>query len=154
ETALGSTLFQRTSGGFVLTRAGRLMVAHAERMEDSVLDLQRQLAGSERELAGPLRVSCPDWFAVHVLAPIVADFTRAYANIEVELVTESHFADLARRQADLAFRIQPFTESEIASRKLMRLRYGLYLRDGQPLPKRGDGRGTRLITMDEAFVGM
>src|SRR5262249_52912072 len=45
-------------------------------------------------------------------------------------------------------------ESEIASRKLMRLHYGLYLRDGDSLPRRGDGRGARLITMDEAFIGM
>jgi DNA-binding transcriptional LysR family regulator len=154
ESAVGSTLFQRTAGGFVLTRAGKLMLAHAERMESSVLDLQRQLAGSEREFAGPLRVSCPDWFAVHVLAMIVADFTRLYPNIEVELVTESHFVDLTRRQADLAFRIQPFAEPEIVSRKLMRTLYGLYLRDGEPFPKRGDGRGARLITMNEAFVGM
>jgi DNA-binding transcriptional LysR family regulator len=154
ESAVGGILFQRTTAGFILTPAGELVLTHARRMEVSALDLQRQLAGSERELAGPLRVSCSDWFGVHIVAPIVAEFTRIYPNVEIELLTESRFADLARREADLAFRIQPFTAPGIASRKLMRIRYGLYLRDGDPPPTRGGAHATRLITMNESFVAM
>src|SRR3546814_11154963 len=32
--------------------------------------------------------------------------------------------------------------------------YGLYIRSGLPHPRRGDGAGCRLVTMDTAFDGM
>ena len=154
ESAVGRKLFQRTSDGFVLTDEGLLMMGHGERMEEEVLTLQRQLIGSEQALEGALRLSCSDWFGVHVLAPILADFANAQPRVVVELLTESRFSNLARREADLVFRIRPFTEPEVVSRKFMSVSYGLYIRAGSAIPTFGDGRGFRLVTMDEAFAGM
>jgi DNA-binding transcriptional LysR family regulator len=154
ESAVGRKLFQRTSDGFVLTDEGLLMMSHGERMEEEALTLQRQLVGSEHELEGALRLSCSDWFGVHILSPILADFSSAHPRVVVELLTESRFSSLARREADLVFRIRPFTEPEVVSRKFMQVAYGLYIRAGSAVPTFGDGRGFRLVTMDEAFTGM
>ena len=154
ESAVGRKLFQRTSDGFVLTDEGLLMMSHGERMEEEALTLQRQLVGSEQELEGALRLSCSDWFGLHVLAPILADFASAHPRVVVELLTESRFSNLARREADLVFRIRPFTEPEVVSRKFMSVSYGLYMRAGSAVATFGDGRGLRLVTMDEAFAGM
>jgi len=107
ESAVGRKLFQRTSDGFVLTDEGLLMMSHGERMEEEALTLQRQLVGSEQALEGALRLSCSDWFGLHVLSPILADFANAHPRVVVELLTESRFSSLARREADLVFRIRP-----------------------------------------------
>lgn len=154
EAAVGQTLFQRTAAGFVLTDEGSAILSHAERMEEEALALGRALAGQERQLEGMLRLSSSDWFGTHMLAPVLAEFSLAYPRILVELITESRLLSLSRREADLVFRITPFTEPEVVSRKLMHIEYGLYTRRGTTHPRPGDGRGARLVTMDEAFGSM
>ncbi|PZM11910.1 LysR family transcriptional regulator [Rhizobium tubonense] len=154
ENAVGQTLFQRTAAGFVLTDEGSAILGHAERIEEEALALRRSLAGQGKQLDGTLRLSSSDWFGAHVLSPVLADFSRLHPGIIVELITESRLLSLSRREADLVFRITPFTEPEVISRKLMRIDYALYIRKGDDRPREGDGAGARLITMDEAFSGM
>ena len=62
--------------GFVLTDEGAAVLGHAERIEEEVLAFQRQLAGSEAELEGLLRLSSSDWFGTFMLAPVLAEFSR------------------------------------------------------------------------------
>ncbi|MDK1491195.1 LysR family transcriptional regulator [Sinorhizobium sp. 7-81] len=154
EEAMGQKLFQRTSDGFVLTDEGVLVLAHAERMEEEALGITRGLAGSDGQLDGQLRVSCSDWFGIHVLAPILSGFSRRHPKVTVELLTDARLLNLSRRDADLVFRIRPFTEPEVISRKLMTIPYGLYAAADMPNPAY-DGRGdVPLVTMDEAFGNM
>jgi DNA-binding transcriptional LysR family regulator len=154
ETAVGQTLFQRTSDGFVLTDEGAAILGHAERMEEEALALRRSLAGQGQQLDGMLRLSSSEWFGAHVLSPVLAEFSSAYPKVVIELLTDSRMFSLARREADLVFRIAPFAEPEVISRRLLHIRYGLYTRKGGEHPRPGDGSGARLITMDEAFGGM
>ncbi|MGO7045841.1 LysR family transcriptional regulator [Rhizobium johnstonii] len=154
ETSLGQTLFQRTTDGFVLTDEGAAVFAGAERIEEEALAVERVLAGGSRQLDGFLRLSSSDWFGAHVLSPVLAEFSQVHPKVVVELLTDSRILSLSRREADLVFRIQPFTEAEVISRKLIHIEYGLYISRGAPHPEAGDGAGTRLVTMDEAFGDM
>lgn len=154
EAALGQTLFQRTSDGFVLTDEGRSVFAHAERMEEEALALRRELTGADQLLDGLLRLSCSDWFGVTVLAPVIAEFGQAQPRVVVELLTDARLYSLPRREADLAFRITPFDEPEVISRRLMRIDYAAYVRTGSAHPVAGDGSGCPLVVMDTAFGGM
>lgn len=154
EQAVGHTLFQRTKDGFVLTDEGAAVLSHAERMEEEALAFQRQLAGQEKQLDGMLRITSSDWFAEYVLTPVLADFSRQHPRVVVEVLTDSRFFSLSRREADLAFRIQPFDEPDIVSRKLLHMPYGAYLAKDHPVPHAGDGAGSGLITMDTAFGNM
>ncbi|MBY3527607.1 LysR family transcriptional regulator [Rhizobium laguerreae] len=154
ETSLGQTLFQRTTDGFVLTDEGAAVFAGAERIEEEALAVERVLAGDSRQLDGFLRLSSSDWFGAHVLSPVLAEFSQVHPKVVVELLTDSRLLSLSRREADLVFRIQPFTEAEVISRKLIHIEYGVYISRGAPHPEAGDGAGTRLVTMDEAFGDM
>jgi DNA-binding transcriptional LysR family regulator len=154
EEAVGRTLFQRTADGFVLTGDGEAVLAHAERMEEEATALERELAGAPDSLSGLLRVSCSDWFGVFLLSPVLAEFAGRHPDVVVELLTESRLLSLARREADLLFRIRPFEEPELVSRRLMHVPYGVYIQAGSPHPVAGDGAGARLITMDTAFRAM
>jgi len=154
EASLGQTLFQRTTDGFVLTDEGTAVFAGAERIEEEALAMERVLAGGSRQLDGFLRLSSSDWFGAHVLSPVLAEFSQVHPKVEIELLTDSRLLNLSRREADLVFRIRPFTEAEVISRKLIHIEYGLYIRRGAPHPEAGDGTGARLISMDEAFSDM
>ncbi len=154
EQAVGHTLFQRTPDGFMLTEEGAAVLRHAERIEEEALAFQRQLDGQEQHLEGPLRLTASDWFGTYVLSPVLADFALMHPRVTVELLTDTRFLSLSRREADLAFRIQPFDEPDVVARKLLRMPYGLYTKAGSVHPQAGDGSGCALITMDTAFSEM
>jgi DNA-binding transcriptional LysR family regulator len=151
EGALGHALFQRGSEGFVLTDEGAALLAHAERMEEEALAFERELAGHGDELDGQLRVSSSDWFGVHMLAPVFAQFIKAHPRVTIELVTDARLFNLARREADLAFRIQAFVEPDVIQRRLMTIPYGLYAAKGRARPLGKGGAGCALITLDAAY---
>ncbi|CAG4927287.1 LysR family transcriptional regulator [Paraburkholderia saeva] len=151
ETTLGHMLFQRTRDGFVLTDEGAAVLAYAERMEEEALGFTRALAGSDARLTGPLRIASSDWFGVHVLTPVFARFLARHPGVSLELVTDSRPYNLARCEADLAFRITPFDEPDVVQRKLMHMDYALYGRGDLVPPAAGDGTGHALISMDSAF---
>jgi DNA-binding transcriptional LysR family regulator len=151
EEVLGHTLFQRTSDGFVLTDEGAAVLAYAERMEEEALGFTRALAGNDTQLTGLLRISSPDWLGEHILTPVFARFLGKHPGISLELVTDSRLYNLARREADLLFRITPFDEPDIIQRKLMRIDYALYGHVDLVPPSRGEGDGYTLISMDSAF---
>ncbi|MBB3268506.1 DNA-binding transcriptional LysR family regulator [Azospirillum sp. OGB3] len=154
EKAVGHTLFQRTSDGLVLTDEGTAVLRHAERMEEESLALERVLAGQGGRLEGNLRVSSSDWFGLHILTPLIYEFTRRHPGVTVELLTDARLLSLSRREADLVYRIRPFDEPEVVQRKLTRIEYALYGVAGSPTPKAGDGTGCALVTMNSTFGGM
>jgi len=154
ESAVGHALFQRTADGFVLTDEGNSVLAHAERMEEEALAVERQLAGQDAQLEGQLRLSSSDWFGAHILAPVLAEFGRLQPKVCVELLTDARFYSLARREADLVFRMAPVDEPEVVSRRLLHIPYGLYGAADGEAPRTGDGSGARLITMDLALSEM
>jgi len=154
ESAMGNALFQRTSEGFVLTGEGTAVLAHAERIEEEVLGLERKLAGRETDLEGMIRVSSSDWFGVHMLTRVFAEFGRRHPRVGIELVTDARLFSLARREADMVFRIRPFDEPDVVQRKLMHVPYGVYAATGTKAPPKGQGKGVPLVTMDTAFGGL
>jgi DNA-binding transcriptional LysR family regulator len=151
EETVGHVLFRRTRDGFVLTDEGAAVLAYAERMEEEALGFSRALAGKDAHLTGLLRVSSSDWFGVQVLTPVFARFLAKHRDVSLELVTDSRRYNLARREADLVFRITPFDEPDVIQRKLMHVDYALYGRIGLVAPLAGDGEGHALISMDSAF---
>ncbi|MCA1397170.1 LysR family transcriptional regulator [Bradyrhizobium sp. BRP56] len=146
EQAIGHTLFQRTADGLVLTDEGHGIIALAEQMEEGALAMERRLAGREQNLKGNLRISSTDWFGAYVLPPILADFSNAYPNVDIEILTGTRRFSLAQREAEVAFRAVPFDTADVIQRRLFRLEYGVYIAEEAADPKYGDGTGFRLIT--------
>lgn len=154
EERLGQTLFQRTNKGFVLTDEGAAVLTYAERMEEDAFGFSRTLSSSGALMTGLLRVSSSDWFGQHVLTPVFARFLAKYPGVSLELVTDARLYSLARREADLVFRITPFDEPDVVQRRLMRVEYALYGHRDLPIPQAGDGQGHTVISMDTAFSNL
>lgn len=144
EDEAAQPLFRRTKDGLVLTDAGDAVLALAQSMESSALSMERRLAGNNARLEGILRIASAEWFAGYVLAPVLAELGRRHPGVVPEVIASYRLLDLSRRDADVAFRIVPFSEPDIVQRRLMRMSYGLY----------GSAEATRAMQADPASVGL
>jgi DNA-binding transcriptional LysR family regulator len=104
ERRLGVRLFDRHRDGYLLTDAGREMVAGAERVEREMAALERGLAGQDARLEGPVRVTCTDSFIAKILLRVLGRLCEAHPGIELELDADAKNLDLSKREADVALR--------------------------------------------------
>jgi len=150
EQASGEVFFRRTATGLVLTDSGERIFKLAEDMERSALTIERRIAGESDQPEGLLRISSADWFACYVLGPVLRELLVRHPLIVPEVIAGHRLFDLTRREADIAFRIVPFTEPDIVQRRLTTLSYGLYTGAGQAFEPGAEGEGIGLITMNTA----
>ena len=73
-----------TADGFVLTDEGTAVLAHAERIEEEAIALQRQATGTETQLDGSLRLSSSDWFGTAMLSPVIAAFGKRHPKVIID----------------------------------------------------------------------
>jgi DNA-binding transcriptional LysR family regulator len=87
EKLIGAQLFERRPHALVLTKAGQLLLPAVmksfDRLEYALDDIRNEGATSVRTL----RVQMPPSFAVHLAVPILRDFRRAAAEVEIDLVS-------------------------------------------------------------------
>jgi DNA-binding transcriptional LysR family regulator len=87
EKLIGAQLFERRPHALVLTKAGQLLLPAVmksfDRLEYALDDIRNEGAASVRTL----RVQMPPSFAVHLAVPILRDFKRAAAEVEIDLVS-------------------------------------------------------------------
>ncbi|WP_208278970.1 LysR family transcriptional regulator [Massilia oculi] len=150
EDEAEQALFRRTRDGLVLTDAGDGVLALAESMENSALAMERRLAGNHERLEGILRISSAEWFAGYVLAPVLAELTRRHPAVVPEVIASYRLLDLSRREADVAFRLVPFSEPDIVQRRLMSIPYGLYGSADTASALQADPASVGLILMNTA----
>jgi len=125
ERALRVRLFDRLSRGWQITSEGRELLSLAECMEEEALGFERAALGVAR-LAGKVRVSAPPLLVSHFLLPKLKTLREDLPNIDLELMGEMRFANLARREADISLRIGQPTEPGLVSRTIAELEYGIY----------------------------
>lgn len=150
EDEAQQALFRRTRDGLVLTDAGDGVLALAESMENSALAMERRLAGNHDRLEGMLRISSAEWFAGYVLAPVLAELTRRHPAVVPEVIASYRLLDLSRREADVAFRLVPFSEPDIVQRRLMSMAYGVYGSAGTASALQADPASVGLVLMNTA----
>ncbi|MCH2248459.1 MAG: LysR family transcriptional regulator [Cognatishimia sp.] len=126
EEALGERLFDRLPSGYVPTEAGREAVRTAEAMErlDSELDLK--IAARDDRIKGRLRVTAPQLFIQRVLGGILAEFTDAYPEVDLELVATNDTLNLAQREADVAIRFSKDPPETLVGRRFIDQKGAVY----------------------------
>lgn len=126
EKKLGVRLFQRKSSGYVLTAAGRGILAKAGEIEEGILALERTALGTDTKPAGKVRLAASDDIAAYVISPRLPQFFRQYPHISLEIVTQMETADLNRREADVALRGTRPSSGDFLVRHVGSWRFGLY----------------------------
>ena len=105
EQALGDKLFERLPSGYHATEMAQLVAKHAADMQKHEDALNRQIAGRDARLTGPLTVTAPQLIIAHLLCPAIADFRKAHPEVDLRVRATNALLDLNRREADLAIRI-------------------------------------------------
>jgi len=104
EEILGIKLFERTAVGQVCTAAGLRICSAAERMEGELVEAERSVVGNDANLEGELRVTLSTSLFHMLMAPILGAFSQRYPDIRLTLNFTRDINDLAKREADIAFR--------------------------------------------------
>ena len=125
---LNCRIFDRGDAGYVLTPEAEKMINAAREVENTLYDMQRQIAGRELRLEGELRVTTTDSFMLSLLAPHLASFQRKHPHIVVDLLLTNSLLDLTRRDADVAVRPTGQPEANLVGRRLRDVEFGVYAR--------------------------
>ncbi len=106
EEQLGVRLFDRTPDGAKPTDAAERLIIHAEAMERGAMGLLRAAEGLELEPEGVVRVAAPPGVADHFLIPQLRRLLDRHPKIRLQILASIGYADLTRREADLAVRMR------------------------------------------------
>lgn len=155
ERRLEAKLFERETGGLRPTPLAHSLIAGLEQMEAGAQAIQRQVAARDTGLGGEIRVTSLDWLGDEVIAPMLADFASRHPGVLIELINDTRVYNLARREADLAFRFGAFTQENLVDRHVGDVAYALYASTGylqrHGMPDPADGfDGHRMVLLERA----
>lgn len=149
EARLGAQLFRRGTDGFHLTAAGRTLLPDALEAESALLKGFNAVQGLDREASGRIRLSADPMTAHFLLAPVLADFSALYPDIEIELNLSFDITSIEKLETDVSIRHVAEVDEDVVGRKLFPLSIGIYAAReylDRALPKAGPkGQGLNWI---------
>ena len=89
EEHLGVRLLQRTTRKLSLTEAGQSYLSRVRSILSDVHEAEASTRQQTDELAGLLRIHTQPVMAVHILAPLVAEFRRRYPKVVLDITVGS-----------------------------------------------------------------
>lgn len=104
EAELGVHLFDRTKDGTAITAVAEALLPAAEEMERALAQFVTAKDAVETIAEGPVRLTVPPGVADAFVSPLLVRFHAMYPRVVVELDASIGYADLTRREADLALR--------------------------------------------------
>jgi DNA-binding transcriptional LysR family regulator len=122
EGHLKTQLLTRSSRRIGLTDAGRSYVAACKRILEDVGEAERIVAGEYTAPKGELSVTAPIVFGRLHLVPVLADFLRAYPDIDVRLTLSNRQVNLTEEGIDAALRVGDLPDSALIATRVGTIR--------------------------------
>ncbi len=125
EQLLGARLLDRTTRRVAPTEAGR---AYYERCVSILADVEEteiQISRLHDAPRGVLKINAPMSFGTRYLGAAVADFTRRYPDLKIELILNDRFIDPLEEGVDVTVRIGVLSDSSLIARRLAPARLAL-----------------------------
>ena len=139
ERRLGRKLVHRHPTGYRLTETGEALLPAAQEVEKAVLAFAHQSENLETELAGIVRLTCPEPLVSRIAeSGLLERFQERHPGLAVEFVMSDRYLDLARGEADVALRSGEPQDPELVGRKVADSIWAVYAsrnyvqRHGQP----------------------
>jgi DNA-binding transcriptional LysR family regulator len=105
ESATGTALFEKSRAGYQPTSAAMVLAQQAESAEQALALAQISLEQGQQIVSGTVRLTCTEAVLQSLLLPALRRFMPDYPGLKLELNTSSTFANLSRRDADIALRL-------------------------------------------------
>ena len=118
--------FDRLPKGYSMTEAGEAALRAAERIDNEVNGLSRELVGKDLRLQGSIRVTAPEGVSLRLLRPIFKNFLIDHPDIQIDLVVTGSSLKLSRREADLAIRVTKNPPDTSIGRRVCGFSFGVY----------------------------
>jgi DNA-binding transcriptional LysR family regulator len=112
--------------GYVLTPGGELLSSRIQPLEEAIFGIERLKGTGDPPVEGRVRISAPPVLASLWLVPRLAVLRETYPGLVLDIVGQSSFASLARREADLALRLSRPDAEGLVARHVGSIRYGIY----------------------------
>jgi len=126
EKDLQVRLFERQASGYLMTEAGEAVKGSAERIDEEVVTLSRELLGRDLRLQGAIRITAPEGVALRLLTPQLASFCQLHPDITIDLVVSSSTLRLSHREADVAVRATRTPPDSSIGREVCKFRFSMY----------------------------
>jgi DNA-binding transcriptional LysR family regulator len=105
ESSTGTALFEKSRAGYQPTSAAMVLAQQAESAEQALALAQISLEQGQQIVSGTVRLTCTEAVLQSLLLPALRRFMPDYPGLKLELNTSSTFANLSRRDADIALRL-------------------------------------------------
>lgn len=105
ERQLGARLLTRTTTNLLPTEAGKRFYERARRVLEEYNEAVADVRGQIERPEGHLRVNVPVSLGVLRLNALMMEFMQLYPGIEVELIFNDRFVDLAEEAIDVVLRL-------------------------------------------------
>jgi DNA-binding transcriptional LysR family regulator len=126
ENTLGVKLFQRSVKGISLTEEGQAVFEQAQKIQHSVVKIQRVVQGGEDHASGTVRLSLPEGLGQELLIPALDKFYKAYPDVKLIFNVSATTANLTQGEADIAVRLFRPEEADLVIKHLGEMNIGLY----------------------------
>lgn len=105
------------------TSLAQALAEQAERAEQALEAARVGVEQGGEVISGTVRLTCSDSVLQALLLPALARFMPAYPALTLELSTSNDFANLSRRDADIALRLTRTPPEHLVGRKLGNVAY-------------------------------
>jgi len=123
EAALGQTLFEKSRAGYLPTSLASNLAQQAERAEQALEAARVGVEQGGEVISGTVRLTCTDSVLQGLLLPALAQFMPQFPALTLELSTSNDFANLSRRDADIALRLTRTPPEHLVGRCLGSVAY-------------------------------
>lgn len=123
EQRLGVRLFDRLPSGVGLTSEGVSILDAAQHIEQAVLEIQRNVFGSDQRFQGSVRISVTDGLAAYWLTPHLPELQEKHPGILIEFQCAIEPADPLTMETELSIRSGMPEAPDLISMKLGTLHF-------------------------------
>lgn len=118
EARLGATLFLRTTRSVGLTEAGERFLARAKPAFEELVAAGQTARDLGQRPSGLLRLTAPRAALPILVTPLIASFSRACPEVEVEIVANEELIDLVAEGFDAGVRLGQFIAADMVTVRL------------------------------------
>lgn len=126
EKSLGTALFEKSRAGYCPTSGALLLSQQAETAEQALALAQIALEQDRETVSGSVRLTCTEAVLQSLLLPALTRFMPDYPALRLELNTSDTFANLSRRDADIALRLTDTPPQHLVGTRLGTVSYRVY----------------------------
>ena len=127
EQQLGQALVERQQSGYRLTLLGERILPFAESVASAAEAFEQHLHDAVRATGGTVRLTCPEPIAARITqSGLLERFQSQHQGLRIEFVLTDKYVDLAKGEADVAFRSGDTDDGVLVGRKIADSIWAIY----------------------------